>query len=81
MLVMVCSISSPVFTACELISNDRCVVIRSISDETGSTLDGFEEALLQRAQAVLAGVAKRWHPGGIGLADRGSHPSSASLRD
>ena len=37
--VMVCRTSSLVFTACEFISKDRCVVIRSINSVTGSTLD------------------------------------------
>ena len=41
--VMVCMASSPAWMVCEFISNARWVVIRSISELTGSTLDCSNE--------------------------------------
>ena len=56
--VIVCRISSLVLIACEFISNDRCVVIKSINSVTGSTLDASSMFCCSGADAVLAGVAQ-----------------------
>ena len=50
---------SPACTTCELSSNDRCVVIKSISSFTGSTFDASKKPLPNVAEAVLARVVDR----------------------
>ena len=65
--VIVCRTSSLVLIACEFISKDRCVVIRSINSVTGLTLDASRMFCCSGAHAVLAGVAQGRRAGGVGL--------------
>ena len=53
-LLMVCQHSLPAWMVCEFISNARWVVIRSISELTGSTLDCSSEPCCSGSHARCA---------------------------
>ena len=80
MVVMVCSISSLVLTACEFISNDRWVVIRSINSVTGSTLEASNKFCCSVPMPFGPGVVHARRAGGIGLGVEVAAQLQQSLR-